>query len=62
MNREREIYAKEEQIKLIDVILTSLCVEELSGEGRFLLRKMKNRLKSEVVLIQKLKRNTTEVN
>ena len=44
MDREKEIYAKQEQIRLIDVILGSLCTMELSSEGRTMLKKIKKRL------------------
>lgn len=52
MTRESKIYAKEEQIKLIDNILCSLCSVELTSEGRRYLKKMKLRITMEVVQLK----------
>ena len=62
MNREKEIYAKQEQIRLIDVILGSLCTMELSKEGRTMLKKIKKRLSLEVLMLKKATLNTTHTN
>jgi len=52
MKREKEIYAKQEQIRLIDMILASLCTVELSNDGRALLKKMKKRLSLEIIMLK----------
>lgn len=52
MTRESKIYAKEEQLKLIDNILCSLCSVELTSEGRKYLKKMKQRINTEVVQLK----------
>lgn len=52
MKREKEIYAKQEQIRLIDMILASLCTVELSNDGRVLLKKMKKRLSLEIIMLK----------
>lgn len=52
MNGESKIYAKEEQIKLIDNILCSLCSVELTSEGRKYLKKMKQRILTEIVQLK----------
>jgi hypothetical protein len=62
MDREKEIYAKMEQIRLIDVILNSLCTTELSKEGRIMLKKIKKRLSLEVLVMKKARLNTTHTN
>lgn len=62
MDREKEIYAKQEQIRLIDVILGSLCTMELSNEGRTMLKKIKKRLSLEVLMLKKATLNTAQTN
>ena len=62
MNKEKEIYAKQEQIRLIDVILSSLCTVELSTDGRVLLKKMKKRLSLEIIMLKNARLNTSEAN
>jgi len=62
MDKEKEIYAKQEQIRLIDVILGSLCTMELSSEGRTMLKKIKKRLSLEVLILKKATLNTTQSN
>lgn len=62
MDREKEIYAKQEQIRLIDVILGSLCTMELSSEGRTMLKKIKKRLSLEVLMLKKASLNTAQTN
>lgn len=52
MTRDSKIYAKEQQIKLIDSILKSLCSLELSSEGRKYLNKMKQRITIEIVKLK----------
>ena len=48
MMRESRIYAKEQQIKLIDNILCSLCSLELTSDGRKYIKKIKNKLSIEL--------------
>lgn len=48
MNKDKEIYAKEQQIELLNFILSSLCSVELSTDGRQLLRKIKGRLNTDI--------------
>jgi len=62
MKREKEIYAKQEQIRLIDMILASLCTVELSNDGRVLLKKMKKRLSLEIIMLKNAKLNTIQAN
>ena len=52
MIRDSNIYAKEQQIKLIDNILRSLCSLELSADGRKYLNKMKQRITIEIVQLK----------
>lgn len=52
MTRDSKIYAKEQQINLIDNILDSLCSLELSTDGRKYLKKMKQRLTIEIVQLK----------
>ncbi len=62
MDREKEIYAKQEQIRLIDVILGSLCTMELSSEGRTMLKNIKKRLSLEVLMLRKATLNASQSN
>lgn len=62
MDREKEIYAKMEQIRLIDVILASLCTMELSNDGRSMLKKIKKRISLEVLILKKAKLNAIHTN
>jgi hypothetical protein len=48
MTVEAKIYAKEQQIKIIDNILCSLCSLELTADGRKYLKKMKARISKEL--------------
>jgi len=48
MMRESRIYAKEQQIKLIDNILCSLCSLELTTDGRKYLKKIKDKISLEL--------------
>lgn len=52
MTNDYKIYAKEEQVKLIDNILCSLCSVELTSEGRKYLKKMKQRITTEIVQLK----------
>ncbi len=52
MTNELKIYAKEEQVKFIDNILCSLCSVELTSEGRKYLKKMKQRITTEIVQLK----------
>ena len=62
MDREKEIFAKQEQIRLIDVILGSLCTMELSNDGRTMLKKIKKRLSLEVLILKKATLITAQTN
>ena len=62
MIREKEIYAKQEQIRLIDMILGSLCTMELSDDGRTMLKKIKKRLSLEVLILKNAILNSTQTN
>lgn len=48
MTRQSKIYAKEQQIKLIDNILCSLCSLELNSDGRKYIKKLKTKITSEL--------------
>lgn len=48
MDIDGRIYAKEQQIKLIDNILHSLCVIELNDNGRVYLKKIKEELSTKL--------------
>lgn len=48
MMRESRIYAKEQQIKVIDNILCSLCSLELTSDGRKYLNRMKEKFNREL--------------
>ena len=62
MIREKEIYAKQEQIRLIDVILGSLCTMELSKDGRTMLKKIKKRISLELLILKNANLNSTHTN
>ena len=62
MIREKEIYAKQEQIRLIDVILGSLCTMELSNDGRTMLKKIKKRISLELLILKNANLNSTQTN
>ena len=62
MDREKEIYAKQEQIRLIDVILSGLCTMELSNDGRTMLKKIKKRLSLEVLILKNATLNAVQTN
>ena len=62
MIREKEIYAKQEQIRLIDMILGSLCTMELSDDGLTMLKKIKKRLSLEVLILKNAILNSTQTN
>ena len=48
MQRNAKIYAKEQQIKLIDNILCNLCSIELNSDGRKYLKKIRNKIQKEL--------------
>jgi len=52
-NLQLKIHSKQEQIKLIDIILEGLCVKELSHDGRTYLKRLRANLKFEVEMLQK---------
>ncbi len=60
MTRESRIYAKEQQIKVIDNILCSLCSLELTNDGRKYLKKMKDRIKGELEYLRSLEINDSQ--
>ena len=60
MTRESIIYAKEQQIKIIDNILCSLCSLELTADGRKYLKKMKVRIISELESLKSLHLNNNK--
>jgi len=62
MDKEKEIFAKMEQIRLIDMILGSLCSMELSNDGSVLLKKIKKRLSLEILMMRNNRLNTIQVN
>jgi len=62
MMRESKIYAKEEQIKLIDNILCSLCSLELNSDGRKYLKKMKDKIQHEIDYLKQLDGESSEDN
>lgn len=57
MMKESRIYAKEQQIKLIDNILCNLCSLELNTDGRKYIKKLKTRIADDLT---KLKRQQEE--
>ncbi|MCF8379581.1 MAG: hypothetical protein K9H49_08405 [Bacteroidales bacterium] len=57
MTIESKIYAKQQQIKLIDNILCSLCSIELTSEGRKYLKKMKERIENDLAILQEINFN-----
>jgi hypothetical protein len=57
MTAEAKIYAKEQQIKIIDNILCSLCSLELTADGRKYLNKMKARINKELEYLKLQKIN-----
>ena len=65
MTVETQIYAKEQQIKIIDNILCSLCSLELTSDGRKYLKKMREKIANELVYLKSLSttyNNTGESN
>lgn len=62
MYRDKELYAKQEQIRLIDAILASLCSIELSNDGRKLLKKIKKRLSLEIIMLKNARMAGAKVN
>lgn len=55
MSRELQMFAKEQQLKLIDNILRSLCIIELNSEGRKYLKKIKKEINKELDDLRSLK-------
>ncbi len=60
MRRDAKIYAKEQQIKLIDNILCNLCSIELSADGRRYLKKMKDKIQKEVDRLRQLEEESSD--
>jgi hypothetical protein len=60
MPRTSKIYAKEQQIKLIDNILCSLCSLELNSDGRKYLKKMKAKIQKELDLLKQLEEESSD--
>ena len=57
MKRESKIFAREQQIKLIDNILCSLCSVELNSDGRKYLKGMKEKFQQELEQLKNLEKN-----
>ena len=57
MTTEAQIYAKEQQVKLINTILGSLCSIELTRGGRSYLEKLKTRIENELIAIKEMESN-----
>nr|NQU90165.1 hypothetical protein [Bacteroidota bacterium] len=53
-NKHFKIYGKQQQIKLLDIILEGLCTKELSPEGRQYLNRLRENLKYEIELLNNL--------
>jgi hypothetical protein len=51
-NQEIKITSKQEQIKLIDIIMEGLCVKELTHDGRTYLKRLRENLKFEIEMLQ----------
>ena len=51
-NLQLKIHSKQEQIKLIDIILEGLCVKELTHDGRSYLKRLRANLKFEIEMLQ----------
>lgn len=60
MMRESRIYAKEQQIKLIDNILCNLCSLELNSDGRKYLKKMKDKIQEELDYLNQLEKESSD--
>lgn len=58
MKRESRIYAREQQIKLIDNILCSLCSVELNSDGRKYLKKIKEEYLQELEQLKTLEKES----
>jgi hypothetical protein len=52
-NHNLRLHAKQEQIKLIDMILEGLCTSELSHEGRQFIKNLRQNLKFEIETLTK---------
>jgi len=59
--KESRIYAKEQQIKLIDNILCSLCSLELTADGRKYLKKIKGKISLELEHLKELEEDKKQV-
>lgn len=60
MRNDAKIYAKEQQIKLIDSILCNLCSIELNSDGRKYLKKIKEKIQKDLDLIREMEKERTE--
>ena len=60
MQRNAKIYAKEQQIKLIDNILCNLCSIELNSDGRKYLKKIRNKIQKELDGLNKLEEESKD--
>jgi len=56
MTTEAQIYSKEQQIKLINTIMGSLCSIELTRGGRSYLKKLKARIENELITLRELEK------
>ena len=61
MTLESKIFAKEQQINIIDNILCSLCSLELTSDGRKYLKKMKERINRELDYLKLQEANKNQV-
>ena len=59
--RESRIYAKEQQIKLIDNILCSLCSIELTADGRKYLKKIKDKISMELKRLKDMEEDKKQI-
>ena len=52
MQEKTQIYAKDQQLIIVDNILNNLCPSELSNDGRKYLNKLKAKIKEEKLKLQ----------
>jgi len=52
MTNKTKVYAKEQQILVVNNILDSLCPYELTNDGRKYLMKMKARIKDDIIKLK----------
>jgi hypothetical protein len=59
MTKETQIYAKEQQILIVNNILGNLCHFELNNDGRIYLNKIKARIKEDLLRLKSHLMETT---